>query len=86
MSAVLHYNPRRDLITPKAGGTERDLSTRHGAHQHAAELNEWWHKRGYPQVHHQAVQRTNQHGHGTNEPTWMITSNLINGLPPKVEK
>jgi hypothetical protein len=79
---ALHYNPRRDLCQPGIG-RDRDLSSRTGCTLLAAELNEWWAKRGYPHVQFHAVQRTNRHGHGNHEPLYGVVSNLLNGLPPK---
>jgi hypothetical protein len=80
----IRYNPQRDHVRAQSCGRERDLSSRAGSIQHAAELNEWWAQRGFPQVKWEAVQRSNLRGYGSNEPTWTVTSNLINGLPPKV--
>jgi hypothetical protein len=83
-AAILHYNPRRDIVTPKPCSHERNLGSREGATLQAAELNDWWAKRGYPHVQFHAVQRTNRHGHSNHEPLYGVVSNLVNGLPPKV--
>lgn len=78
----IDYDPRRDTIRPGIAHG-RDLTTRAGNVELAAELTEWWEKRGFPHVRWEVVPRHNHHGNGT-EPTWTVASNLVNGLPPKV--
>lgn len=78
------YNPQRDIISSKgvsADAPQRDLCGREGALQLAAELDEWWHARGYPQVRHWIESRRIP-TQGTHNMTWCVRSNLINGVPP----
>ena len=49
------------------------------AFKFAAELDEWWHKKGYPTVRH-TVEPINVRGRGN---ICIVRSNLVRGLPPR---
>jgi hypothetical protein len=86
------YRPERDLIpvVPASDGG-RDLTTQDGATELAAALDAWWHERGFPSVHHTVewapfarspgANRRDQLGRASG--TWIVSSNLRNGLPPR---
>lgn len=91
------YDPARDVAAPKACGTARELNSKTGAAQLAAELNHWWHSRGYPEVQHWIESfRAASHRRAGRIDTietdhddrrlWCVKSNLVNGLPPKPSK
>jgi hypothetical protein len=75
---------RRTTNAPAPRAT-RDLTTQAGAETLAAELNAWWHRRGYTNVQHWAEwlafarKRGDQLGRSSG--TWVVRSNLINGMP-----
>lgn len=77
------YNPARQ-ITPylvyKGGPGSRDTLARSGAHELAAEIQAWWHKRGFPQV---RVWVEQVFGKECARETWGVRSNLVGGLPPR---
>ena len=85
------YRPDRDSVpSVSAPRTSRNLTSRDGAEQLAAELNEWWSSRGYPSVKHWAewigFARLPGKRLGNIEKssgTWVVKSNLHNGLPPR---
>jgi hypothetical protein len=73
--------PRRP---PKAAIGQRDHSTRANALALAAQLNAWWHARGYPQARFwldPVPIRTTPRA----ALVWVVRNNLVNGLPPKPE-
>jgi hypothetical protein len=85
------YRPDRDSVpSVSAPRTSRNLTSRDGAEQLAAELNEWWSSRGYPSVKHWAewIGFARLPGKRSGNPekssgTWIVKSNLHNGLPPR---
>jgi hypothetical protein len=62
---------------------KRDVSTRIGAEELAAEIEELWHQRGYPQVRAwvEAKPVFSQFG-----AVYTVRTNLIGGLPPPAER
>jgi hypothetical protein len=85
------YHPARDIIPavqpPRA---TRELCTESGATQLAADLDAWWHSRGYTSVRHwpewlafarTTGKRSDQLGRSSG--TWIVRSNLVNGMPPR---
>jgi hypothetical protein len=84
------YRPTRDVALPvPALHATRDLITREGATELAAELDLWWHSRGFYTVRHtvewiafdrSSGKRSDQLGRSSG--AWIVKSNLVNGLPP----
>jgi hypothetical protein len=82
------YDPQHDIIAGETIKSGRDLFTRTVATAQAAELNTWWHLRGYPTVEHWVEQvplaryirpsKARRKGG-----VWVVRSNLVSGLPPK---
>lgn len=88
------YRPDRELVRGDPCTFVRELVTQHGAQTLARELNDWWHVRGYPQVNHWAehsvfkLRKPKPIDDDGNEPKqglWIVRSNLLNGLPPRVD-
>ena len=78
-----NYRPDRDIV-PCRGVSEhqiRELCDERGARALAAELDAWWHKLGFTQVHHTPVLTTGRRGD-----LWAVRSNLHNGLPPVTQR
>lgn len=69
------YQPARDVVPVVPARSNRELTTKDGATALAAELDAWWHSRGFPQVSHFVV-RVNDSG-------WGVRSNLVGGVPPR---
>ena len=80
--ALLHYNPRRHFVSPKPA-VGRELGSRDGAMNLAADIEKFWADRGFSHV-KCTVERNPNHNKSGHEPTWFVTTNLHNGLPPKV--
>ena len=87
----LAYRPDRDSVpSVSAPRASRNLTTRDGAEALAAELDDWWHSRGCLSVKHWAewigFARLPGKRLGNIEKssgTWVVKSNLHNGLPPR---
>jgi hypothetical protein len=85
------YDPARDLIaTEPTPRDTRNLLDRDGAQRLAAELDQWWHSRGYPGVKHWAewttlARRSGKRSGNLEKSTgiWVIRSNLARGMPPR---
>jgi hypothetical protein len=84
----MRYQPERDEVPVEAVDRPRPLCSRVGAALLAAELDHWWHSRGYPQVRHTVVHTyyrswRERRDAEEREGVWTVRSNLVNGLPPK---
>ena len=82
------YNPIRHTIRPLPSRETRDLLTAQGAAALAAELDAWWHGRGFPTVKHHIIRlrrvplKTTHVTDDTDPGLWAVRSNLVAGLPP----
>jgi hypothetical protein len=85
------YRPDRDSVpSGSAPRACRNLTSRDGAELLAAELDAWWHDRGYPNARHtvewiglgrHAGKRRGHIERATG--AWVVRSNLVNGMPPR---
>lgn len=83
------YIPTRHVVASIAGTryTKLDFSGELGAHKLAKELDAWWLVRGHPQVkHHVITVGSFGKNHGSGRTIYGVRSNLVNGLPPKVDR
>jgi len=76
------YRPERDIsrALPIQGDVPRELSSQLGAHALAREIEEWWHKRGYPQVKAWVADKAFVSAKGN---IYSVKTNLVRGMPPR---
>jgi hypothetical protein len=82
----MKYDPARHIVPArpvKADEKPRNLTAREGAVQLAAELDDWWHSRGFLHVHHW-IESKRIPTQGTHNMTWCVRSNLVGGMPPAI--